>query len=133
MKQTRFLVIALVSMLALGGATMAVAGKGKKKKFETSIEARYVPGNSGDPYDPYANAKFKGSVDSKKSFCIKERKVVATSKATDEKIGSDLTTNAGQFKIDASGVSSGKYEIKVKKKSSKKKVCQEAEATVKVD
>lgn len=133
MKKTRFLVIALVGMLALGGATMAVAGK-KKKKFETTIEARFVPGSSSDPYDPFANAKFKGSVDSKKAFCVKKRKVVATSKATGEKIGSDLTTNEGKFKINASGVDSGKYKIKAKKKKSGngKKVCLAAEATVKV-
>lgn len=136
MKKTRFIVIALIGVLALGAATTAVAGKGKKK-FPTTIDAKYVPGSGTDPYEPFNTAKFKGKVDSPRKFCVKKRKVVAKRVGTGEKIGSKLTNKKGKFAIDASGVDSGKYKITAKKKKKgkkgKKKVCRSASATVKVD
>lgn len=131
MTKTRIIVFALVSVLAFGGATMA--GAAKKKKYKTTIEAQYKPGTSSDPYDPYANAKFKGKVDSRKKFCVKKRKVVAKEKGSGEKIGSVLTSKKGKFQIDASGVDSGTYKVTAKKKKKgKKKICKSATATVKV-
>jgi hypothetical protein len=131
MKKTRFIVIALVSMLALGGATMAVGAKGKKT-YKSTVSAKFVPGSSNDPYDPFANAKFKGKVGSSKAACKKKRKVVAKSKNTGEKIGSATTSKKGKFQIDASGVDNGKYKITAKKKKKGKKVCKAASATVQV-
>lgn len=130
MTKTRIIVFALVSVLAFGGATMAVAGK--KKKIASTISAKYDPGTSSDPYDPYANAKFKGKVGSKQKSCIKKRKVVAKSKATGELVGSDTTSKKGKFEIDASGVDNGKYKLTAKKKKKGNKVCKSASATVKV-
>ncbi len=103
------------------------------------MSAKYSPGSSSDPYDPFKNAKFKGTVKSKKGKCYKNRKVKALTK-NGKKIGSDLTDKNGTFKINASGFGSGKYDIKVPKytfkgnaKHKNKKVCKDASATVKVN
>jgi hypothetical protein len=131
MTKTRIIVFALVSVLALGGATMA--GAAKKKKYKTTIEAQYDAGSSTDPYDPYANAKFKGKVESRKKFCVKERKVVVKEKGSGEKIGSEFTSEKGKFQVDASGIDRGTYKVTAKKKKKgKKKICKAATATVKV-
>lgn len=138
MKKLKILAVALVSVLALSAVTMAVA-KNDTKKWKTTVSAKYNPGSSSDPYNPYKNAKFKGDVNSKKGKCYKRRKVKALTKQG-VKIGSDLTNKHGSFKIKASGYSSGKYTIKVPKykfkgNGSKKynKVCKSAKATVKVN
>jgi len=131
MKKLQILVVALVAVFALSATTMAVAGKGKDQ-IKTTVEASYSKGSSTDPYDPFAKAKFKATVDSKKSKCVKDRKVTVKTK-DGEKVGSEITDKDGKATIKAAGFGKGKYEVTVQKASFKKFVCKDASATVKVD
>ena len=131
MKKLQILIVGLIAVLALGATTMAVAKKGKQS-VKTTIDVSYKKGSSTDPYDPFANAKFEADVNSKKSKCVKDRKVVVKTK-NGEKVGSDLTNSKGEATIKASGFGKGKYTATVKKETYSKVICKEADANVNVN
>ena len=130
MKKLQILIVALVAVFAFG-ATTAIAGKGKDV-IKSTVEATYSKGSSTDPYDPFAKAKFKATVDSKKAKCVKDRKVTVATK-DGEKVGSEITNKDGEATIKASGFGKGKYTVLVKKETYSKVICKEADANVNVN
>jgi hypothetical protein len=157
MKKARVLVALMISALAFSAVvTTSAAAKPKKKKIRTAVSTKFVnpPGPADDPdypyddYDDYygpsnsfANALFKGKVKSRKSFCVRKRKVLVKSKPDGEKIGSDLTNRKGKFRVNAASAEEGRYKVKVKRKVRTKKrpngkrvkqICKPAKGTVRV-
>ena len=59
--KVKVLATALAATLSLGGVAMAV-DKEDTKKVESKVTLDYEEGNSPDPYDPYAEARFTGLV-----------------------------------------------------------------------
>lgn len=121
------LVLALVATLVVGGG-IATAGKGKKKKVDTTATLDYKAPSS-DPYDPsyYDEPFFKGRAkaggkapNKAKKVCKKNRKY-KIKQANGGILTKGKTNKRGRFKTSADGAQSGEqYFLKIAKKKKNK-------------
>ncbi len=126
MKRLSLIALALVACLAIGSASLAVAGPGLTK-VKTKVTLAYT--SVGPP--PYGQSNFHGKVKSKKRVCRKGRKVRVKNVDTGTIFGKAKTNKKGRYFISAgSGAPKGTYVAKVKKKKLKKKgiVCKKAKS-----
>lgn len=111
MKKLTVLVVALVALLALGGA---VAGAAKKKQVKTKVTISIEEPSS------YSEGGISGKVKSKKAKCRKKRKVTIR-KVGKGVIGKAKTSGNGSYNVPLSGdVSSGIYRAVARKAAYKK-------------
>ncbi|MGB6425458.1 MAG: hypothetical protein WBF18_09295 [Solirubrobacterales bacterium] len=115
-------VAGLAALIAAGGASEALAGGGIK----TTAKLESVKPEGA-----------KGKVSSKKSKCVRGRKVtlffdlsksgVTDPNAKDPKIGTDKTNKKGKFEIEQP-LSAGTYYVKVAAKKAGKRKCRAAKS-----
>ena len=131
----RITAVALVAALGFGviGATAA-----KPKKVSSKVTVAFDPGNSSDPYDPYAQSSFEGRVKSKnrKKKC-KRGRTVTVKEIGAGKVGTAKTDRKGKYDVSAGDVlEPGEYEefstfyAQVKKKRKGKTICKKAKSRI---
>jgi hypothetical protein len=95
----------------------------KVKKIPTSLTIKFL-------HTTYTSS-FSGKVKSSNSACVGGRKVFVIRKSNGAKIGSDVSSNNGNWKVQLQGVpKSGAYFAQTdKKKLNKKKLCGAAQSS----
>lgn len=108
-RKTASAVLAALTVLALGAAA-ASAGQ---SQYATVFKKFEFQAGSG-------SKEFSGKIDSNKSRCFQDRKVVVYLKkdGDKQKLGGDETNNKGKFEIGVGGsLKNGKYFAEAKKSS----------------
>jgi hypothetical protein len=117
----------IIAVTALSVCLAGVVGadaqsSAKVKKIPTSLTIKFL-------HTTYTSS-FSGKVKSSNSACVGGRKVFVIRKSNGAKIGSDVSSNNGNWKVQLQGVpKSGAYFAQTdKKKLNKKKLCGAAQS-----
>jgi hypothetical protein len=131
----RIAALALVAALGVGVVGAAAA---KPKKVSSRVTIAFEPGNSSDPYDPYAQSSFKGRVTTSKrrKKCKKGRRVTVKEIGSG-KVGTAKTGRKGKYDVPAGDVlEPGEYEefssfyAQVKGKRKGNTICKKAKSPI---
>jgi hypothetical protein len=123
-------VVAAFTLAAVGGIAGAAPDKDNTKKVESKVTLKFDPGNSTDPYDPYADAMFFGKVkalnvsgsDEKKCENNRTVRIKRLQPGEDPTFGTATTDKDGKYSLPASEAyqEGGQYRAKVERRKRNK-------------